>query len=156
MKYLKYFESDTSSLVMDLKDMSLELVDDGFKVEVYTNEEQHLGQHPAAQFGNRKGVKLKLEFLVVINKQNIFMMEQNLKDFILRSTNYMKLEGYKSNIHSNYGTLLIIDENIFIKKSLEELHLLLKVDQNATYDINYASADFCQFTTINISFYFGN
>jgi hypothetical protein len=149
MRYLKYFESDTSSLVMDLKDMSLELVDDGFKVEVYTNED-------AAQFGNRKGVKLKLEFLVVINKQNIFMMEQNLKDFILRSTNYMKLEGYKSNIHSNYGTLLIIDENIFIKKSLEELHLLLKVDQNATYDLNYASADFCQFTTINISFYFGN
>lgn len=149
MRYLKYFESDTSSLVMDLKDMSLELVDDGFKVEVYTNED-------AAQFGKRKGVKLKLEFLVVINKQNIFMMEQNLKDFILRSTNYMKLEGYKSNIHSNYGTLLIIDENIFIKKSLEELHLLLKVDQNATYDINYASADFCQFTTINISFYFGN
>ena len=81
MKYLKYFESDTSliysSLIMDLKDMSLELVDDGFKVEVYTNETAG-------------------EFLVVINKQNsvlpdrVFMMDQNLKDFILRSTNYMK------------------------------------------------------------------
>lgn len=143
MKYLKYFESDTSliysSLIMDLKDMSLELVDDGFKVEVYTNETAG-------------------EFLVVINKQNIsrswgkiitsgFMMDQNLKDFILRSTNYMKLEGYKSHIHSDYGTLSIIDENIFIK-NLPQPQKTLDVTNN----LNYAITSLHQFTTINISF----
>ena len=138
MKYLKYFESDTSliysSLIMDLKDMSLELVDDGFKVEVYTNETAG-------------------EFLVVINKQNsvlpdrVFMMDQNLKDFILRSTNYMKLEGYKSHIHSDYGTLSIIDENIFIK-NLPQPQKTLDVTNN----LNYAITSLHQFTTINISF----
>ena len=138
MKYLKYFESDTSliysSLIMDLKDMSLELVDDGFKVEVYTNETAG-------------------EFLVVINKQNsvlpdrVFMMDQNLKDFILRSTNYMKLEGYKSHIHSDYGTLSIIDENIFIK-NLPQPQKTLDVTNN----LNYAITSLHQFTTINIRF----
>ena len=138
MKYLKYFESDTSliysSLIMDLKDMSLELVDDGFKVEVYTNETAG-------------------EFLVVINKQNsvlpdrVFMMDQNLKDFILRSTNYMKLEGYKSHIHSDYGTLSIIDENIFIKNLPQPQKTL-----DATNNLNYAITSLHQFTTINISF----
>lgn len=133
MKYLKYFESDTSliysSLIMDLKDMSLELVDDGFKVEVYTNETAG-------------------EFLVVINKQNsVFMMDQNLKDFILRSTNYMKLEGYKSHIHSDHGTLSIIDENIFIKNLPQPQKTL-----DATNNLNYAITSLHQFTTINISF----
>jgi len=85
MRYLKYFESDTSSLVMDLKDMSLELVDDGFKVEVYTNED-------AAQFGKRKGVKLKLEFLVVINKQNISKWQKKLS---LRKKRLTKLTNYE-------------------------------------------------------------
>ena len=138
MKYLKYFESDTSliysSLIMDLKDMSLELVDDGFKVEVYTNETAG-------------------EFLVVINKQNsvlpdrVFMMDQNLKDFILRSTNYMKLEGYKSHIHSDYGTLSIIDENIFIKNLPQPQKTL-----DATNNLNYTITSLHQFTTINIRF----
>ena len=59
----------------------------------------------------------------------------------------MKLEGYKSHIHSDYGTLSIIDENIFIK-NLPQPQKTLDVTNN----LNYAITSLHQFTTINIRF----
>lgn len=89
MKTLEKFESIYESpYVIELKDMSLELNDMGFTVQVFKEQQES-----------------DKRILVVITNPNDFTMTDDVKDFILRTTSYMKDNGFEYKIHSNFGTV---------------------------------------------------
>lgn len=103
MKYLKTFESlNEESLILDLKDMALELNDSGFNIAVYND--------PIANTGN---------ILVKIVHSKNFTMSSSVKEFIFRITDYMKENGYKFESHSNFGKLHLVEDGRIILTSGE-------------------------------------
>lgn len=104
MRYLKTFESlGEESIILDLKDMALELIDDlGFNVEVYND--------PIGDTGN---------ILVKIVHRKNFTMTPSVKDFIFRITDYMKENGYEFDSHSNFGRLHLVEDGRIIISSGE-------------------------------------
>jgi hypothetical protein len=104
MRYLKTFESlSEESIILDLKDMALELIDDlGFNVEVYND--------PIGDTGN---------ILVKIVHRKNFTMTPSVKDFIFRITDYMKENGYEYDSHSNFGRLHLVEDGRVIISSGE-------------------------------------
>lgn len=103
MRYLKTFESvKEESLILDLKDMALELIDSGFNVSVYND--------PIGDTGN---ILVK-----IVNRKN-FTMNATVKEFIFRITDYMKDNGYKFDSHSNFGRLHLIEDGRIIISSGE-------------------------------------
>jgi hypothetical protein len=105
MKYLKTFESlGLESIILDLKDMALELIDLGFNINVYD-----LG------FVYNQNA----DVIVTINKPNNFTMTPLLKDFIFRIAYYMKDNGYEFHSHSNFGRLNLTEDGRIILTSGE-------------------------------------
>jgi hypothetical protein len=109
MKYLKkiFESSDEESIVLDLKDMSLDLNDSGFNIEVF--------EDTAFNTGN-------IVVKIVHNKRSFreyFKMTPLLKEFIFRITDYMKDNGYEYDTHSNYGRLYLTNDDRIILSSGE-------------------------------------
>jgi len=103
MRYLKTFESlGEESIILDLKDMALELIDSEFNVSVYND--------PIGDTGN---------ILVKIVHSRNFTMTPSVKDFIFRITDYMKDNGYKFDSHSNFGRLHLVEDGRIIISSGE-------------------------------------
>jgi len=103
MRYLKTFESlNEESILLDLKDMALELNDLGFNIDVYNDT--------IANTGN---------ILVKIVHSRNFTMGPLLKEFIFRITDYMKENGYKFESHSNFGRLHLVEDGRIILTSGE-------------------------------------
>ena len=96
MKYLKTFESLYESLlIIELKDMALELTDVGFKVEIF-----------------KDGTNTTNNIVVIITHTNNFTIKTDVKEFLFRATNYMKDKGYEHDTHSNWGSLFLTEDGI--------------------------------------------
>lgn len=96
MKYLKTFESlYESPLIIELKDMALELTDVGFKVEIF-----------------KDGTNTTNNIIVIITHTNNFTIKTDVKEFLFRATGYMKDKGYEHDTHSNWGSLFLTDDGI--------------------------------------------
>ena len=96
MKYLKTFESlYESPLIIELKDMALELTDVGFKVEVF-----------------KDGTNTTNNIIVIITHTNNFTIKSDVKEFLFRATGYMKDKGYEHDTHSNWGSLFLTEDVI--------------------------------------------
>lgn len=96
MKYLKTFESlYESPLIIELKDMALELTDVGFKVEVF-----------------KDGTNTTNNIIVIITHTNNFTIKSDVKEFLFRATGYMKDKGYEHDTHSNWGSLFLTEDGI--------------------------------------------
>jgi hypothetical protein len=103
MRYLKTFESlGEESIILDLKDMALELNDSGFNIAVYND--------PIGDTGN---------ILVKIVHSKNFTMGPLVKEFIFRITDYMKENGYEFDSHSNFGRLHLVEDGRIILTSGE-------------------------------------
>ena len=122
MKYLKTFESlYESPLIIELKDMALELTDVGFKVEVF-----------------KDGTNTTNNIIVIITHTNNFTIKSDVKEFLFRSTGYMKDKGYEHDTHSNWGSLFLTEDEIRHKIIIPKLFTVTE--------------DFPIFTMINILF----
>ena len=96
MKYLKTFESLYESLlIIELKDMALELTDVGFKVEIFKDDTNTTNN-----------------IVVIITHTNNFTIKTDVKEFLFRATNYMKDKGYEHDTHSNWGSLFLTEDGI--------------------------------------------
>jgi|LakMenEpi03Aug12_release.lakeMendotaPanAssembly.Ray.scaffolds.fasta_scaffold366638_2 hypothetical protein len=105
MKYLKTFESlSESALVIELKDMALELTDAGFNVEI---------------FKDCYGAKNDDDNILIIITRNKFTMDTDVKDFLFKSIGYMKYNGYKYDTNSNMGKLYFTEDDRIILSSGE-------------------------------------
>lgn len=103
MKYLKTFESlNEESILLDLKDMALELNDLGFNIAVYNDTITNTGN-----------------ILVKIVHSKNFTMTPSVKEFIFRITDYMKENGYGFDSHSNFGRLHLVEDGRIILTSGE-------------------------------------
>lgn len=91
-------------LVNDLKEMSLELTDMGFYVEVFKE----------GTISSSKG-----DIRVIITKNKNFNMDIDLRDFLFRSINYMEEKGYHFDINSNHGRLYFVTDGRIILSSGE-------------------------------------
>jgi len=115
MKYLKTFESlYESPLVIELKDMSLELTDMGFNVQIFKDGPHllNVGQDAKNDDDNIR---------IIIIKRDNFTMTTDVKDFLFRSIVYMKDNGYGYDTHSNNGRLHLTEDGRIILSSIYSL-----------------------------------
>ena len=98
MKHLKTFESlYESHLVIELKDMALELTDMGYNVQIFKDRQE-----------------TDDNIRIIINHTNNFTMKTDVKEFLFRAIGYMKDNGYKYDTHSNFGRLYFVEDGRII------------------------------------------
>lgn len=113
MKYLKTFESlYESPLVLELKDMALELTDIGFNIQIFKDGPHllNIGQDAKDDDSNIR--------IIIINRNN-FTMKTDVKEFLFRAIGYMKDNGYGYDSHSNFGRLHFTEDGRVIISSGE-------------------------------------
>ena len=94
MKYLKTFESLYElPVVLELKDMALELTDMGWHIEIFKDQ----------QYANEN-------VRVIITHRDNFTMTDDIRDFLFRIIGYMEENGYEYDTHSNYGRLHFVND----------------------------------------------
>lgn len=84
-------------LVIELKDMALELTDMSYNVQIFKDQ----------QISNDN-------IRIIINHTNNFTMKTDVKEFLFRAIGYMKDNGYKYETHSNYGRLHFVEDGRII------------------------------------------
>jgi hypothetical protein len=94
MKHLKTFESLYElPVVLELKDMALELTDMGWNIQIFKDQ-----QFPYNQNENVR--------LIITGPQSSFFMINELKEFLIRAIAYMTDNDSEfETSHSNYGRL---------------------------------------------------
>ena len=98
MKHLKTFESlYDNPLVIEIKDMALELTDMGFNVQIFKDRQE-----------------VDDSIRIIINHKNNFTMKTDVKEFLFRVIGYMEDNGYKYDTHSNYGKLYFVEDGRII------------------------------------------
>jgi hypothetical protein len=103
MKYLKTFESlYENPLVIELKDMALELTDSDYNVQIFKDKQE-----------------VDDNIRIIITYKGNFTMKTDVKDFLFRVIGYMKDNGYKYYTHSNYGRLYFTEDGRVILSSGE-------------------------------------
>jgi hypothetical protein len=101
-----------SPLVIELKDMALELTDMGFNVQIFKD-----GPHLLNIGQNAKDGEDNIR-IIIINRNN-FTMTSDVKEFLFRAIGYMKDNGYRYDTHSNFGKLHFTEDNRIIISSGE-------------------------------------
>jgi len=113
MRYLKTFESLYEiPLVLELKDMALELTDIGYNIQIFKD-----GPHLLNIGHDAKDDDSNIR--IIINNRNNFTMNTDVKDFLFRAIGYMKENGYKYDTHSNFGRLHLTEDGRIILTSGE-------------------------------------
>ena len=108
MKHLKTFESlYESPLVIELKDMALELTDMDYNVQIFKDKDTI----PGPEAGDN--------ILIIITHRGNFTMNTDVKEFLFRSIGYMKDNGYVYDSSSNMGRLYFIEDGRIILSSGE-------------------------------------
>ena len=108
MKHLKTFESlYESPLVIELKDMALELTDMDYNVQIFKDKDTI----PGPEAGDN--------ILIIITHRGNFTMNTDVKEFLFRSIGYMKDNGYVYDSHSNFGRLYFVEDGRIILSSGE-------------------------------------
>jgi hypothetical protein len=86
-----------SPLVIELKDMALELTDIGYNVQIFKDRQE-----------------TDDNIRIIINHINNFTMKTDVKEFLFRAIGYMKDNGYKYDTHSNFGRLYFVEDGRII------------------------------------------
>jgi hypothetical protein len=86
-----------SPLVIELKDMALELTDIGYNVQIFKDRQE-----------------TDDNIRIIINHTNNFTMKTDVKEFLFRAIGYMKDNGYKYDTHSNFGRLYFVEDGRII------------------------------------------
>ena len=108
MKHLKTFESlYENPLVIELKDMALELTDMGFNVQIFKDKD------------TIPGPETDDNILIIIKYKGNFTMKTDVKEFLFRAIGYMKDNGYVYDSHSNFGRLYFVEDGRIILSSGE-------------------------------------
>ena len=103
MKHLKTFESlYESPLVIELKDMALELTDMGFNVQIFKDKD------------TIPGPEANDNILIIITYKGNFTMNTDVKEFLFRVIGYMKDNGYVYDSSSNMGRLYFVEDGRII------------------------------------------
>ena len=107
MKYLKPYKLFGESiyenpLVIELKDMALELTDMGYNVQIFKDRPMRDDN-----------------IHIIITYKGYFTMNVDVKEFLFRVIGYMKDNGYKYDTHSNYGRLYFTEDGRVILSSGE-------------------------------------
>lgn len=103
MKYLKTFESlYENPLVIELKDMALELTDMGFNVQIFKDKD------------TIPGPEANDNILIIITYKGNFTMNTDVKEFLFRVIGYMKDNGYVYDSSSNMGRLYFVEDGRII------------------------------------------
>lgn len=113
MKHLKTFESlYESPLVIELKDMALELTDMGFNIQIFKDGPHllNVGQDAKNDDDNIR---------IIIIKRDNFTMKTDVKEFLFRAIGYMEENGYHFDTHSNNGKLYFVTDGRIILSSGE-------------------------------------
>ena len=104
MKHLKTFESlYENPLVIELKDMALELTDMGYNVQIFKDRQEVAFSIPSDD-----------NIRIIITRGNKFTMKTDVKDFLFRAIGYMKDNGYGYDTHSNFGRLHFVEDGRII------------------------------------------
>ena len=116
MKHLrKYNESlGKESIILDLKDMALELIDMGYNVQILEDEDMY-----GSDFKKWKGQETDDKIRIIINNRNNFTMKTDVKEFLFRAIGYMEDNGYIETTHSNFGKLHFTEDGRIILSSGE-------------------------------------
>jgi len=101
-----------SPLVIELKDMALELTDMGFNIQIFKDGPHLLNIGQDAK-DNEDNIR------IIIIKRDNFTMKTDVKDFLFRAIGYMKDNGYKYDTHSNFGKLHFTEDGRIILSSGE-------------------------------------
>ena len=101
-----------SPLVIELKDMALELTDVGFNIQIFKDGPHLLNVGQDAK-DNEDNIR------IFIIKRDNFTMKTDVKDFLFRAIGYMKDNGYKYDTHSNFGKLHFTEDGRIILSSGE-------------------------------------
>ena len=101
-----------SPLVIELKDMALELTDMGFNIQIFKDGPHLLNVGQDAK-DNEDNIR------IFIIKRDNFTMKTDVKDFLFRAIGYMKDNGYKYDTHSNFGKLHFTEDGRIIISSGE-------------------------------------
>jgi hypothetical protein len=100
MKYLKsyiIFESKEDSIKSDITDMSFDITDLGYKVDIeFDNEFLDLGTLKLV-------IRIYTEDSIKRESRNWFTFDSVIKDFLLRVYQYMRELGWYSNLSINSG-----------------------------------------------------
>jgi hypothetical protein len=100
MKYLKsyiIFESKEDSIKSDITDMSFDITDLGYKVDIeFDNEFLDLGTLKLV-------IRIYTEDSIKRESRNWFTFDSDIKDFVLRVYQYMRELGWYSNLSINSG-----------------------------------------------------
>jgi hypothetical protein len=108
MKHLKTFESlYESPLVIELKDMALELTDMDYNVQIFKDKD------------TIPGSETDYNILIIITHRGNFTMNTDVKEFLFRSIGYMKDNGYVYDLNSNMGRLYFVEDGRIILSSGE-------------------------------------
>lgn len=117
MKHLKTFESlYESPLVIELKDMALELTDMDYNVQIFKDKDTI----PGPEADNNILIIITHQGMIDgrVNRGN-FTMETDVKEFLFRAIGYMKDNGYEYDTHSNFGRLYFVEDGRIILSSGE-------------------------------------
>lgn len=101
-----------SPLVIELKDMALELTDMGFNIQIFKDGPHLLNVGQDAK-DNEDNIR------IIIIKRDNFTMKTDVKEFLFRAIGYMKDNGYKYDTHSNFGKLHFTEDGRIILSSGE-------------------------------------
>lgn len=100
MKYLKnyrLFESKEDSIKNDITDMSFDIIDLGYKVDIkFDNEFLDLGTLKLV-------INIYTDDSIRIHSTQWFTFNSDIKDFVLRVYQYMRELGWYSNLSINSG-----------------------------------------------------
>jgi hypothetical protein len=86
-----------SPLVIELKDMALELTDMGYNVQIFKDRQE-----------------TDDNIRTIITHRDDLTMKTDVKEFLFRAISYMKDNGYKYDTHSNYGRLHFTEDGRII------------------------------------------
>lgn len=112
MKHLKkyrLFESKEDSIKSDITDMSLDINDLDYKVDIkFDNKFLDLGTLKLV-------IKIYTEDSIRIHSNQWFTFNSDIKDFVLRVYQYMKELSWYSNLSINSGSKMDIKKKFYIR-----------------------------------------
>ena len=129
MKYLRLFESNNIEIISDIEDMFLECKDIGFNLEILTKSQS---------------IELNIRFIYK-RKLKTFYLNNDIRDFVLRTYQYMTELKFNSKIEANTEIYSLTTNKIIIRSDE-----IIKISKN------YGKKDESWYTVENAYPYFFN
>lgn len=108
-RYNESYESKEDSIKSDITDMSFDIIDLGYKVDIkFDNEFLDLGTLKLV-------IKIYTDDSIRIHSNQWFTFNSDIKDFVLRVYQYMRELGWYSNLSINSGNKMDIKKKFYIR-----------------------------------------